>query len=233
MSRISTAIACLSLLACAAASGCATSAREVSYSEGRKAQVTADGLHRIDARGATTNVFVRPATDLKPYTQVILDPVRIRYSRGSTRHLDDEIMRRRAEGFRGAFVKELEKNTVYTLVTAPGAHVLRIAPQVVDLTVTAPRDPSPSSRRTVLVDSAGAMTLVLDISDSRSHAPLVRVGSRQVVSNPTSTGYEANPAKNLSDARIVFRHWAKLLRKWLDDVREIPPVPGSAPPASS
>lgn len=227
--RAASALAALT----ATAAACAMGPRAVEYGEGREARVTADGLHEIQSRTAS-HVFVRPGTDLGIYTEVMLDPVRIRYGPASVRHLAPHRMEMLEAAFRDAFVKQLEKSAAYTLVTTPGPQVLRIEPQIVDLDITAPADPAPSSRSSVYVSSSGTMTLLLDLSDSRTHQPLVRAASRRSIENPSGGAYETSPTQNLSDARIVFRHWALLLRQWLDSVRTIPPLPAESlpPPAS-
>ena len=203
--RLSAALFCAVLTI---AVGCPMGPREIEYTAGRKAHVTADGLHRIDSRSSASNVFVKPGTDLSVYTAVMLDPVRIRYGRGSTRHLQSNRMETLEGHFRDAFLKELGKSEFYTLVTAPGPHVLRITAQIVDFVITDPEDTAPSTQTDVFVDSSGAMTLILDATDSRTHEPLFRAASRQAVKDPTGHAYQSSPTKNLANARILFRHWA-------------------------
>jgi hypothetical protein len=191
--------------------------------------VTADGLHRVESPfGVSSIVFVRPGVSLEEYDQVMLDPVRLRYLRTSARHLDAESQEILEARFEDALKKQLEKSEVYTLVEAPGPNVLRVQASIVDLDVTAPPDTAPSARTTVFVSSAGAMTALLEISDSRSNQVLMRAADRQQVSDVAGTLYENSPTANLADAAVLFRHWALRLRGWLDHVRDIPPLPAGA-----
>lgn len=203
---------------------CAMGPDHIEYAEGRQAEVTVDGLHRIRTRPDSV-VFVRPGVDLTRYDEVMLDPVRISYGRASVRHLDADRTRMLEETFRKAFEDELGKSDVYKLVTAPGPKVLRVTPRISGLDITAPQEPGSDTRTDVYVDSAGSMKLILDVADSVTHEALVRAAGEQVVGDPTGTMYETSGTENLSDARIVFRHWALLMRQWLDSVRDIPPLP--------
>jgi hypothetical protein len=202
---------------------------EITYATGRNAGETADGLFRVDSPfGVSAKVFVRPGVSLDEYDQVMLDPVRVRYLRSSSRHLDAEAQEILEARFEDALKKQLEKSEVYTLVETPGPNVLRVQASIVDLDVTAPPDTAPTAQTTVFVSSAGAMTGLLEISDSQSKQALVRAADRQQVSDVAGTIVENSPTASLADAAVLFRHWALKVRGWLDHVREIPPLPEGA-----
>ena len=204
--------------------GCA-SPGEVRYATGRRAGVSPDGLHIIDTWGGRgQRVYVKPGVDLRPYDKVILEPVVVRFGLTSARTLDDDKVALVKKTFREIFQKELEKSEVHTLVTESGPDVLRVTPQLADLVITAPATPRTPDEQ-VIISSVGAVTLALELSDSRTHAVLVRAYDRRAIGGQTGGAYRESPGANLSEARLMFSRWAQRLRSWLDSVHEIPLLP--------
>ena len=207
--------------------GCARSG-EIRYATDGKADVSPDGLHRIHTWGGRQQrVYVKPGVELQRYDKVMLEPVVVRFSLASARVLDRDDVALVKKTFREVFEQQLAKSAVYTLVTEPGPDVLRVTPQLIDVVVTAPpRAATPDEMR--IMESAGAVTLALELSDSRSHTVLVRAYDRRAVGGQTGMAYRDTAGANLAQARILFVQWAQRLRSWLDRVREIPPLPAEA-----
>jgi hypothetical protein len=196
---------------------------EIRYVTGGEGHVSADGLYRIKSQRGRI-VFVKPGTDLTRYTQVMLDPVVVSYMGGpdAGRELTPKRMDLVKKYFDEAFQRELGNTSNYSVVQEPGAGTLRVTPRLTDLQVTAPQEPA--GRSQVYVRSAGTVTLILELSDSMTHAPLVRAAQRSEIGDPSGAGYESNTTSNVANARVLFRHWAILLRQTLESVREIPAV---------
>ncbi len=207
--------------------GCAGSG-ELRYADGRHAKVTPDGLHQIDTWGGRAErVYVRPGVDLAKYDKVMLDPVVVRFSMSSPRTLSQSEVSTVRKDFREIFLKELGKSRVYALVTTPGPSVLRVTPKLVDVVVTQPpRAATPDEIH--VMESSGAVTLSLELSDSRSHAVLVRAFDRRPVGAQSGLAYRDTAGADMARARLVFVRWAQRLRGWLDRVRAIPPLPVEA-----
>ncbi len=207
-----------------ALTGCATPG-EIQFATGRRAAVSPDGLHAIETWGPrSVRVFVKPGVDLHPYDKVMLEPVIVRVGLMSPRTPDRETIALAKQSFREIFESELGRSEVYELVTEPGPDVLRVTPQLVDLVITTPPGPrSPDER--LIISSAGEVTLVLELSDSRTHAVLVRAFDRRSLGNETGSAFRDQAGAGLSNARLIFVQWAQRLRGWLDAVREIPPLP--------
>ena len=213
----------LSMLAVLA--GCAGAPGQIRYATGRDARVSEDGLHTIQTwAGMARRVYVKPGADLSTYDRVMLDPVVVRFSLISGRTLDRDKVALVEKTFQDIFEKELKKSTVYTLVSEPGPRVLRLTPQLVNVVVTAPPRPLTPDEQFV-IQSAGAVTLELELSDSLSRAALVRAFDRREVGGQTGLAYRDTGGANLAQAQLVFIQWAQRLRSWLDSVREIPPLP--------
>jgi hypothetical protein len=204
--------------------GCAGSG-EIQYATGRRAGVSPDGLHLINTWGGRAQrVYVKPGVDLQGYDKVMLEPVVVRFGLTSARELSRETIAVVKQNFRDIFEREIGKSTIYTLVKEPGPDVLRLTPQLIDLVITAPKRPA-TPDESIVIRSAGAVTLALELSDSRSHAALVRAYDRRAISNPSGLAYKERPGAGLANARMIFVGWAQRLRGWLDSVRTIPPLP--------
>lgn len=219
-------IRALSALSCAALALACGGAGGVQYATGLQADVTPDGLHRIQTWASmASRVYVRPGVNLQGYDKVILDPVVVRYGMGTTRELDPKKLRAVEQTFQQVFRSELAKSTVYRLVSEPGPDVLRLIPELADVVITAPAQPStPDSD--YYVQQSAAVTLALALTDSLTQTVLVRAYDREAVGNPGGFAYRDSPGANLANARMVFQQWAMRLRGWLDQVRAIPPLPG-------
>ena len=203
--------------------GCA-SPGEIRYATGGRARESPDGLHAIETWGGRAQrVYVRPGVDLKQYDRVLLEPVVIRFGLASASTLDSHAEALVEQTFDKAFENELRNSTVHALVDEPGEGVLRVTPQLVDVVVAATPPSSPRDR--LYVQSVGAVTLVLEVSDSRTHAVLVRAFDRRAIGGSGGTAFESSPARNLYEAEVVSAQWARRLRDWLDRVQEIPPLP--------
>jgi hypothetical protein len=203
--------------------GCA-SPGEIRYATGDRAGESPDGLRLVETWGGRAQrVYARPGVDLKQYDRVLLEPVVIRFSLASADTLDTHAEKIVAKTFDETFEKELRRSSVHALVDEPGEGVLRVTPQLVDVVVAA--TPPSSSRDRVYVESAGAVTLALEVSDSRTHAVLVRAFDRRAIGSEGGTAFESSATRNLYEAELVFAQWARRLRQSLDRVKEIPPLP--------
>ncbi|MDJ0852505.1 MAG: DUF3313 family protein [Myxococcota bacterium] len=211
---------------------CAGSPGEVRYTTGRRAEVSPDGLHRIETWGGRAQrVYVRPGADLHGYDQVLLERVVLRFSLLSAGSLDYRTVALVEKEFHQIFEDELRKSQVYTLASTPGPRVLRVTPQLVDIVVAAPQAPRTPDEQ-VVVETSGAVTLAIELADSRSNATLMRAYDRRQVGGQTGLVYRQLPGEDVARAKIVFRQWSQRLRSWLDSVREIPPLPAEPPTES-
>jgi hypothetical protein len=211
--------------------GCAsTPTPEPTIQTGPDAEVTIDGLVRVD-NAAVPVVYVKADMDLKPYTRFILDPVEVAYQKdpGNRRQSgvagaegNFALSPTQMEQFRGAFqeavVEALTRGNGYELVTEPGPDVLRITAALLDLVVRVPTDRG--GRQDVYTRSYGEVSLILELRDSQSGEILARAGDRR---DPTrNTDYrlaEVSPVFVRADTQRLFQHWADLLRERLDALR--------------
>lgn len=226
------------LAAALLAAACQTGPAPLRFETGPEALETADGLVRV-AQSRFDLALVKPGTDLAPFTKVLLEPVSIAYQRVQAADrrqrrgdfpLSERQGARMREIFQQAFERELSRSEVYRLVEAPGPDVLRVTARVIDLVVTAPPESASGSART-FVTQTGAMTLILELSDSETGEVFVRVADRREARASGGDAYQATSANHWSAVRRLARQWASLLRRRLDAVRELPPLPAPEAPS--
>jgi hypothetical protein len=114
----------------------------------------------------------------------------------------------------------------YSVVTEPGADVLRVRSGVVDLYVNAPDTMSSAFTRTFTAN-AGEATLVLELRDSLSNALLGRVLDRREAQGLPG---RSNSVTNLAELRQLAGQWAKTSVKGLEALKSHSPVPDPLAP---
>ena len=173
-------------------------------------------------------VYADPGADLGIYTRIMLLDATVAFkknwqrdqNRGNPLKVKDsdmlKIQQEVAELFREVFTKELVEGG-YAMADEAGPDVLLIKPAIVDLDVSAP-DIQSSTRTRSYSESAGEMTLNLELYDSVTEDKIVKATDRK-------RDYDYNYLKwrtsvsNRSDAKRMMTAWAKALRTTLDEAR--------------
>jgi hypothetical protein len=216
------AIVAASLLA-----GCTpTNKAGVYYASGKEA-VTPDGLHRILWEPFTVS-FVKPGAKLGGYESVLVDEVTVSFKRPPRSYgLSPSAIANMRKTFQEAFEKALTQSKNYTLAQKPGPRTLRIAGHIVDLTISAPPENQQPDDATLFVASTGAITLILNVEDSETGAPLVRVGERHSISlfNDEDESYQADNESTSAALTNLFESWAAELTRELDQLGRLPEIP--------
>lgn len=195
-----------------------------------------DGLVEVKAKRLDA-AFLLPGADFRVYTKVMLDPVEVAmekdwlrdYNRDATtlsQRLTDEDVQRildaAREGFTEVFTEAFKEDGVQ-LVAAPGPDVLRLRPGVVDLFISAPDTMTAGRSRTYSME-AGRATLFLEARDSVTGALLGRALDERETRN-TGHVQVANRVTNTADFRQLFRQWADICIKGMEELRAHSPVP--------
>ena len=132
----------------------------------------------------------------------------------------EEILNGVAKLVHEEFAREIQGKSGYQLTEESGDDVLRVKIDIVNLYVSAPEsDSSPGRSRTYVV-SAGQMTLVAELFDSKSGDVIARVVDRR---EARSTGRMSlsSGGYNQDEARSIAAAWARILRKALDNAHSI------------
>jgi hypothetical protein len=226
----------LSTLVAFACFGCAQPPPGGIYYASGEGSVTPEGLHRVDweAFGST---YVMPGADLQRYDKVLVQEVTVSYetpprpARGTRGNIDpnyalsDSAMEALKRHYHDEFARVLGKSRHLSVTDSPGPDVLLISGYIVDLKITAPPVAEQAWDERVYTASSGRMTLVLDVRDSESGAPLVRVGQTRAIEMRSGRVYESGSVGTSAAIREVFRSWAYGLRRELHEFRSIPELP--------
>jgi hypothetical protein len=187
-----------------------------------------DGLVKVSVKGVD-RVLQRPGTDWASYTQVLIAPVEVSFSKSwnprdygvfGLKSADVERIRRELSQLAyDTFAKVLGEGG-YTLAKAPGEGVLQVRPNIVNLYINAPDTMEAGRSRSFVVD-AGEMTMSLALRDSITGTLLAEARDRK---RGTEGGRVtlANRMMNRAEAERALRGWAVQLRSNLDAARKAP-----------
>jgi hypothetical protein len=191
---------------------------------------TKDGLH-LYKQTKERLAYVKPGATFTQYKKVTLLDCYVEFSkdwvsdynrdqRDPSRQIRDSDLERAKtalqKDFRRIFTQELQKNGRYQVVDSGGPDVLVLRPALINIQVNAP-DLMAAGRSAVYVESAGAMTIYLELWDSASNTILARVVDAR--SDPSMYGQRSSSVTNRAAAERMMRSWADELRNRLDLVR--------------
>ena len=175
-------------------------------------------------------VYVKPGATISQYGSVsILDPY-IEFSkdwlrsynsstRGASQKISDQDLEKAKQElvtqFKTIFREELTKGG-YEVKDTAGPGVLVLRPALINIQVNAPDLMTPG-RSTTYVESAGQMTLYLELWDGGTNTILARVLDAQ--SDSTVYTQNANSVTNKWASERMLRDWADELRTKLDLAR--------------
>ena len=194
-------------------------------------QVTEDGMHLVpDSRLAI--VYAEPEADLSLYDSVkILEPY-IAFKKNWQRQQrsssslgyrisaqDMEKMKAKlAEEFIEVFTKVLTDGG-YTVTDQTGESVMLVRPAIINLDAKAPDTRSSTATRTY-VQSAGEMTLYIELFDSVTGDKFAKALDRRADGSAINYYTWANPSSNAAAAKRILRGWAEVLRDALDEAHK-------------
>ncbi|MCY3731192.1 MAG: DUF3313 family protein [Rhodospirillaceae bacterium] len=202
----------------------AYSSAQPALAAGDDAEVTPDGLHRVDpaVMGAA---WVQPDLDLSHYDQVLFWPTAVQFREvreiRSARSQDTAeafpvgaaLEARLRESFAESFHDALSGVGSYELTEQPGRNVLLIRALLTDVISGVPPDSAGSTLSTVRW--AWEATLVLEIRDSMSDEVLARTADRNRVDGPFDAALVGAITPNFTDG------WSQTLVQRLDEVSEV------------
>jgi len=191
--------------------------------------VNDEGMELVKDSDLAT-VYADPGADLSLYNRIWLQDATVAFKKNWQRNQNrssahrfnvktkdmERIKTDVATLFREVFTKELLDGG-YELVEEAGDDVLLVKPAIVDLDVTAPDIPQ-SSRSMSYSESAGEMTLNLELYDSITDDKIVKATDRK---RDYYRGYVEwrTSVNNRAVARRMMESWAKALRSALDEAR--------------
>jgi hypothetical protein len=200
------------------------------------AAVSVEGLQLVD-KSRRGELYSDPAADWGSYTRILLDPPTVAFRKNWQRDQNrsqpfkvrpedmERIKSEMSELFGEVFAEELTTKGGYVMATESGDDVLRITPQIVDLDVYAPDTRNSPGITRSYTESAGRMTIKLDMYDSVTGDLIARASDRQ---EAPRRGYMqwTTSVTNRTEAKRMLERWARELREFLDDARSAPPAAG-------
>ncbi|RLA34088.1 MAG: hypothetical protein DRR11_03735 [Gammaproteobacteria bacterium] len=227
LKQLVASVASLTLIALS--TGCSTA--PPSIQEGPEAEISFDGLHKVDNSQASA-AWARPDFDISQYTKIMLVGAGIEYTpdgntarttvqrnRGGPYFMDDATRARFEEEVAETFRDEMAKIEGFTIVDEAGPDVLMVWGGLLDVTSYVPPDHL-TGRSEIFLSQVGAATLVLELRDSESNTILARSVDRRAAERQGGYMINSNRVTNASEVRRLIRLWARRLRDGLDGFSE-------------
>jgi hypothetical protein len=219
------------VLAIAAVALVTACAGEPTIQSGPNAEVTFDGLVRID-NSRFAGAWIDPEVDLKQYTKIMPGGAefqfrnvqktagRMQTTRSNEREfwISDSNRQRLIDTVSEIFDEELQASQHFTVTDEPGPDTLVIVGVMHDIVSRVP--PDLVGRGEIWLSSLGEATLVLQISDSLSGEVIFRAVERRSVERPGGQMVLANSASTWGEVRRWARRWAVNLREGLDSIHQ-------------
>jgi hypothetical protein len=196
-------------------------------------RVSSDGLE-LKKQTDQRLVYVKPGADFSQYKRVAILDCHVEFSKtwlreynNSQRELsrrikDSDIERAKTElaaQFKKVFTEELQGNGGYQVVDTAAPDVLVLRPALINIQVSAPDLMAPG-RSVTYAQSAGQMTLYLELWDSTANTILARVMDARV--DPQMYGQPSSVVSNRAAAERILEGWAVDLHSALDAARGQP-----------
>ncbi|HLF29856.1 MAG TPA: DUF3313 family protein [Xanthomonadales bacterium] len=223
VSAVTRAVACVTL-------ACALSA-PLMAKKSELPEVSSDGLHLVPDTKVYA-VYAKQGIALGQYTKVKLLDCYVQFKDNYQREYNmdeiglqgristqdmETIKQRLAEEFRKVFTEQLQK-AGHQVVDEAGPDVLLLRPAIINLDVTAP-DLMKSGRGNTYVNSAGQMTLYMELYDSASSELLARIIDPEA-GQEGGFGFVASRVTNQREADLILRRWADLLGAHLSSAQQ-------------
>jgi len=191
-------------------------------------EYTVEGLKLIPGTKDIAIVYADEGADLSQYDRVYLVEPYVAFKKNWKRDQNrgtikvktsdmDRIKVNVKELFMEVFTEELEKGG-YELANERAEDVLIVKPAIIDLYVNAP-DIRTAGRSDTYTDSAGSMTLYIELYDSETDDLLAKALDPTADRQTGFMQWQTGPANRAAGKRMM-RPWAEALRKGLDRARE-------------
>lgn len=193
-------------------------------------QVSPEGLQLQKSKDARL-VYLRPGVTFDKYDRVVILDSYVEFAKDWQRDYNEDALGLQdrvssqdmdrmkagvAAAFKKVFTEELQKGG-YQVVETAAPDVLVLRPAIFNLQVTAP-DLMTANMKTVVVRSAGQMSLYLELWHSEPNTLLARIMDSQ----EDEWGGVATRTTNLVAMDDILRDWARKLVKHLDAARDKP-----------
>jgi hypothetical protein len=206
--------------------GCA--AKESTIQTGPDAEVTFDGLNRVD-NSAFTDAWADPDIDFSRYSKFIAGGATFEFravkkSSRTTRSgsssnefwIDDASKIKLEEEVSAVFQEELAKSERFTETDTPGPDVIIIRGALHDIVSRVP--PEYIGRSDIYLSSVGEATIILEVVDSMSGEVIGRAVERRAAQRAGGQAMLSSTVTTWAEVRRMARGWATKLRDGMDSI---------------
>lgn len=191
-------------------------------------ETTVEGLVLVPNPKRMAVVYAEPGANLSQYNRVYLVEPYVAFkknwqrdqNRGYSKVTTNDMNRIKiavAELFMEVFTEELQEGG-YELATERAEDVLIVKPAIIDLNVNAP-DIMSAGRTTTYAQSAGSMTLYIELYDSETDDLLAKALDATADRQSAFMQWQTGPANRAAGKRMM-KPWAQALREALDEARK-------------
>lgn len=188
-------------------------------------ETTVDGLRLVD----TTNghqTYLKPGVSIGEYDSVLVDSFMISYTNpreapeGSVRTLDEDTEAHLIGLMRDMFIDQLGKSRGFEVVDEPGPRTIRVQGWLYNIVVEEPPREDPRNFPLCFAE----MRAILNVRNSETAEALARVVDQVKLScaAPRHARFQSAQWREIESAAL--RPWATFLRRWLEDLRKMPPA---------
>ena len=191
-------------------------------------EITEEGLHKLKDTNLGL-VYALPEADLSVYNRIkLLEPsvaFKKNWQRNQNRSYSfkvrtsdmERIKANLSELFMEVFTEELSEGG-YELTDEVGEDVLLVRPAIVNLDIVSP-DTNTPNRTYQFAESAGEMTLYIELYDSETSAIIAKAMDRK---RDREKGYMQWQTRvtNTQAAKRILKSWASTLREALDEAHQ-------------
>ena len=195
---------------------------------GEDAEVSFDGLHRID-NARFRSAWVNPEIDFSHYSKVLPAGAEFQFrpvdrtarttrarSSGSEFWISDADQERLIEETTAIFAEELANSTRFEITDTKGDDVIIIRGVIHDIVSNVPEEQI--GRGEIFLSSVGEATIVVEVIDSMSGKVIFRAAERRAAQRGGGQAIRANSVTTWAEVRRLMRRWATTVREGLDSV---------------
>jgi hypothetical protein len=216
----------LSLVSLSALMLISCASKPPTFQEGPDAEVTFDGLVRID-NSAFKRVWADPDADLSRYTKIQPPRAAIEFravkgkAGSASGHssktefpIADNDREKIIATISEVLVEEISQNQRFSITEETGPDTLILAVSLLDIVSRVP--PERAGRGNIFISRVGEITIVLELKDSQSGETLLRAAERRAVEPAGNRGMVSSSVTSMSELRRLARRWGTRIREGLD-----------------
>ncbi|MCM2680243.1 DUF3313 family protein [Echinimonas agarilytica] len=199
-----------------------------------EADVSFDQLTRVQS-DKVRGLYVKPGADFSHYDAVMLDDATVSYrksvlrtnssvSRSEMKRRMDRASEKLSESFGELYAEEMNELGTYKVVDAAGENVLRLSPSIINLYLANPDPMRASGNTKIYAESAGEMTLVMEVRDSQSGEILARIVDPRQATDWNRMEWQTS-VTNARESRKIIKRWAKVMSEGLLESAQQPAQP--------